>query len=224
MEKRELLKKITDILAEEYNTPDLGNQNDPLDELIFISLCTRTGQKNVNKAYTNLKARFKSWHDVRNAPIGKIAKSIRIVGQAGIRAEQIQGILGGIYKLQESLNLNFLKNMTDDEVYLWLTSLKNVGPKIAHCVMLFSLGRDVMPVDTHIARILKRLDIAESSKKAEDISLEIQKLIPQNCAYSLHVNLIAHGRKTCRADSPKCDQCCISSLCAYNGHHVLKNF
>jgi endonuclease III len=221
VEKSDLLGKIADVLAREYGTPDLGNQKDPLDELIFVKLCAETGPKNVRKAYVSLKARFKKWDQVLKAPNGEVARTIRIAGLSNRREAQIKTILKSIQSKRKDLDLGFLRGMKDDEVYKWLTSLDEVGSKIAHCVMLFSLDRNVMPIDTHNARILKRLGLVEPKKSNEEISLEIKEVVPNGTALLLHVNFVAHGRRTCRAYSPKCDNCCISSLCAYNGYHVL---
>lgn len=223
MERSELLRKINSILHEAYGTPDLGNKKDPLDELIFISLCTRTGPKNVQRAYTCLKRAFPSWKEVLDAPEGKVAGCVKVAGAPRKRAKQIKEILEAVDSKAESLDLEFLKKMNDEEAYEWLDSLPGVGPKVTHCVMMYSLDRNVLPVDTHVHRILTRLGLVAPDSRAEDVSREIQALVPEDEAYSLHVNLVVHGRRTCRADSPKCDDCTIETLCAYAGHHVLES-
>ena len=106
-------------------------------------------------------------------------------------------------------------------MYNWLVSLPGVGVKIAHCVMMYSLGRDVLPVDRHVNRILQRLDVVPYGEPPENVGKMIQDIIPKGTAHSLHVNLVVHGRRKCRVDTPKCDSCDIEALCAYAGHHVL---
>lgn len=223
MERSELLRKVNSILQEAYGTPDLGNKKDPLDELIFISLCTRTGPRNVERAYTCLKRVFPSWKEVLDAPEGKVAGCVKVTGAPRKREKQIKEILKAVDSKAKSFDLKFLRKVNDEEVYKWLVSLPQVGHKVAHCVMLFSLGRNVLPVDTHLHRILRRLGVAEPDSSAEEVSREIQALVPRDGAYSLHVNLVVHGRRTCRAYSPKCDDCTIEALCAYAGHHVLES-
>jgi endonuclease III len=222
MTQIELLQYIAQVLSTHYNSPDLGNKTDPLDELVFISLCTNTGPKNVDTAFRNLKRRFKGWKELLDAPEGEVAKVIEVAGLAEQREQLLREILKAVLSSNEdSFNLQFLHSMTDSEAYDWLTQLPNVGPKIAHCVMLFSLKRQVLPVDTHVTRIFRRLGLFDPALKPEQITIEIQPKLSEIPVRSLHENLIAHGRKTCRADSPKCRICCIASVCAYAGYHVL---
>lgn len=221
MNKSELLIHIAEKLKSEYGTPDLGNKRDPMDELVFISLCTKTGPRNVQRAYHNLRSSFGSWEEVLQSQDGEVSRVIAVAGLAHEREVRLKEMLTQIMAEQGELRLDSLRQMNDQDAFNLLSSLPGVGTKIAHCVMLFSLDRSVLPVDTHISRILRRLAIVESSRKADDIALEIQQIIPKGLARILHVNMIVHGRNICRADSPKCERCCISNLCAYAGAHVL---
>ena len=150
-----------------------------------------------------------------------VAKSLQAVGSSARREKRIKGILRELQAYRGDFDLGFLSERPDDRLYHWLLSLPHVGPKIAHCVMLYSLGRDVLPVDTHVHRILKRLGLVLPSTKPEDAGDEIQTDVPAGSAYRLHVNLVMHGRQKCKAYAPKCEECEIESFCAYAGHHVV---
>lgn len=221
MKRSELLHRVDNILKNTYGTPDLGNKEDPLDELIFMSLCVRSGPDNVERAYAHLKRRFPTWNQVLQAPEGAIAECVRVSGAAMRKEERIKRILGEIQSKHETLDLRFLRHATDEEAYERLTSLPHVGPKIAHCVMMYSLGRAVLPVDTHVLRILKRVGVLSAEIDAEEASATLPEFIPEHSAHTLHVNLVVHGRRICRAYKPNCERCSIEDLCAYAGHHVL---
>jgi len=82
---------------------------------------------------------------------------------------------------------------------------------------------DVFPVDTHILRISRRLGLIPGNTTLERAHEAWAELLPHGLAYSLHLNLIEHGRRTCRARSPRCAECCLKSICSYYlaGRHLV---
>jgi endonuclease III len=91
--------------------------------------------------------------------------------------------------------------------------LPGIGKKTARCILMYSLNRQVFPLDTHCARILKRLGFHVpngSLRKCED---EIQHLIPAVIRYSLHVTMIDLGRRICTNRNPKCHICPLQPIC-----------
>ena len=74
------------------------------------------------------------------------------------------------------------------------------------------LGRQVLPVDTHTARIATRLGLVASGTHLA-IDRELSVVVPGPLRFDFHVNAVAHGRAVCRAVAPKCDECVLSSLC-----------
>jgi endonuclease-3 len=72
-----------------------------------------------------------------------------------------------------------------------------------------------MPVDTHIHRIARRLGLVPAKLSADQTQRMLQPLIPRDRRYSMHVLLIEHGRKTCRAISPACEDCALLGLCSW---------
>jgi endonuclease-3 len=113
-----------------------------------------------------------------------------------------------------------LKTVPVEEARQFLTSLKGVGPKTAACVLLFSCQREVFPMDTHIFRIARRLGLLPEKISDEQAHELMKRLIPPGKNYSLHINLITHGRKICLPRIPKCEQCSLIEHCEYG----LKSF
>jgi endonuclease III len=104
--------------------------------------------------------------------------------------------------------------MADEEAMDYLLAMKGVGSKTAACVLVFSLGRDVFPVDTHIHRICNRLALVKT-KSADETFDAMKWLVPAGQGYSFHVNLIQFGRRTCRANNPLCGQCVLYDECTF---------
>jgi endonuclease-3 len=82
-------------------------------------------------------------------------------------------------------------------------------------VLLFSFGKPVFPVDTHIYRIAKRLGWIEEKVSEAQANALLDGIVPDDIKYRLHLNLIQHGRTICRAQRPRCEICPLTDLCAY---------
>ena len=65
------------------------------------------------------------------------------------------------------LNLDFICDMEPAEATEVLLQLKGVGLKTIYVMLCFACGKDVFPVDTHILRITKRLDLVPENATAD---------------------------------------------------------
>ena len=93
-----------------------------------------------------------------------------------------------------------------------LVTLPGVGRKTANVVMSMAFGIPTMAVDTHILRIGTRIGLAPA-KTPDDVETILMKIIPEEFLYHAHHWLILHGRYTCVARKPKCEECIIADLC-----------
>lgn len=93
-----------------------------------------------------------------------------------------------------------------------LQSLPGVGRKTANVVMNMAFGHATMAVDTHVFRVSHRLWLSKG-KTPDAVEADLMKIVPQ--AYLLHAHhwLILHGRYTCKAMRPLCENCVIADLC-----------
>ncbi len=110
-------------------------------------------------------------------------------------------------------DLSVLDAMDDEAATAYLTSLPGVGPKTAACVLMFALGRPVMPVDTHVYRVGRRLGIVPGTVNVEAAHPLLTSLAGEKDVYALHVNLVRHGRRVCRARRPACAGCPLAGVC-----------
>ena len=209
------LRSIAHTLSKSYGDPRHYNKDDPVDELVFIMLSSKTGERAYVAAYGALKEAFPTWDAAMESSPGSIASVIRMAGLADKKERWIRGLLGEIKARDEegAISLSSLRRMGEGEAETFLTSLPGVGLKSARCVLMYSLGRQVFPVDTHCQRALVRLGVVEKRRLTEAVQNEIQSLIPPDSRYRMHVNLVAHGRLICTAAKPKCIRCPISGVC-----------
>lgn len=96
-----------------------------------------------------------------------------------------------------------------------LMSLAGVGRKTANVWLNCARGLPTIAVDTHVFRVANRLGLC-STKTADSTEMALEKIIPEKWKKHAHHWLILHGRYTCKARTPLCDQCLLSDLCKDN--------
>ncbi len=208
--------EINRLLAQQHGIREWHQHHDPLSELIATILSQNTSDANSNRAFNSLVNTFGNWEDVANANIRDIEKAIRSGGLSQIKAARIKEILQTIKKERGSLDLSFLDTMPIDEAKSWLKRLPGVGPKTVGCVLLFSLGKPVFPVDTHVFRLSKRLGLISNGISAEKAHDLMGKMVSPEDVYQLHMNMVEHGRRICKSQQPKCPDCVLQKICPSN--------
>lgn len=207
--------RIDSILAKTYGVKKQTRFRDPTEELILTVLSQNTNDINRDRAYRSLREKFPRWSDVVAAGGVKIARAIQVGGLANIKSKRIIKILKQINSKSRGYSLEFLKDMPDGEVWDYLIDFDGVGPKTASCVMMFALGRDTMPVDTHVHRVGIRLGLIPEEYSAEEAHSWFGELSLPADIYQMHLNMINHGRALCRPSNPKCEQCPLKRNCLY---------
>ena len=209
------LKRLLPRLIRAYGPRTYQCWGAGVDVLVDTILSQNTSAANNEAGYKRLRRRFRSWNQVANAPVEEVERCIRVCGLSRLKAPRIQSILRAIKADRGKIDLQFLADLAPRDATAYLTNFSGIGPKTAACVLLFAFGRSVFPVDTHIHRITRRLGLVPPRASAERTQEMLEPLIPEKDRYALHVLLITHGRKTCRAINPKCAECPVLDLCPY---------
>jgi endonuclease-3 len=186
-----------------------------LDELILTVLSQNTSDLNCGRAYGAMRERFPTWAEVMEADVEELVDALRPGGLANQKAPRIQAILRRLAGGRHGLDLEWLAGVGSDEAMSFLTTLPGVGAKTASCVLLFSLGVPVMPVDTHVHRIAVRLGMIGPRVTAEAAHPLLTAITPPERMLEGHLLLIEHGRRTCKARRPLCERCVLLDLCPF---------
>ena len=209
-------------LAARFGQPNKP-QLDPLDEFVLTVLSQSTTDVNRDRAWETLLEHFPNpnkqvgvqvaWEKVRQLGREKLEDLIRVAGLAGQKSSTIHAALDRLAAEVGELTLDHLNSMDDKEAIDYLTSFKGVGVKTAACVLCFSLHRPVLPVDTHVFRIARRLGWIPLKTTADKAHALLADRVDPADRFLMHMLLITHGRNVCLARSPKCDECPLAETC-----------
>ena len=211
------IRKVAHILKTTYRDFPHFNRKNPLDELLFILMSVMTREESYRRVYRGFRQAFPKIWMLHAASFEDIARTIERGGLVNRRSRIIKEIVESLVEKFGRPTLAPLTGMTDMEAEQFLMSLPGVGKKVARCVLMYSLDRAVFPVDTHCWRIAGRLGWVDwrspqGGPTNEDMD-RLQGYLPPALRYSLHVNMVSLGRRTCVAPIPKCGECPLKNLC-----------
>jgi endonuclease-3 len=155
------------------------------------------------------------WAAVEDADIGVLIEVIRIGGLANQKGPRIQAALRTIRERSGGYDLGFLASLPPRDARDWLVAIPGIGRKTASIVLLFCFGMPLMPVDTHVERVSRRIGLAPPKAGPDEQHEIYAHLLAADQFYAAHVLLIQHGRRTCDARRPACDRCPIAPRCRF---------
>lgn len=162
--------------------------------VIATMLSAQTTDEAVNKVTKILFNKYKSLDSLSKANIKDIEKIIHPLGMYKRKAINIIGIAKGLNR--------GIPNTREE-----LMKLPGVGQKVANVVLAELFHLPYFAVDTHCARISKRIGIANIKDNPKIIEDKILKLIKKNHLILFNHQMIEFGRKICSAKNPKCNEC-----------------
>lgn len=207
-----IVREVCAELARVYCSPSLGNPDDPVDDLIYILLSNRTSPHVATELYSQLRGAFPQWEALVDDVSYPLAEFLQPAGLSRTRARTIRSVLSKIRQDWGSCDLSLLKNLQENQVLEYLKTLPGVSNKVARCVMMYTLGFQVLPVDAHVYRLSKRLGWTDKNR-ADLAHAQLENRVPPELRRDFHVNAIAHGRNVCRPNNPQCHLCCVAQFC-----------
>lgn len=220
----ERLADIDAVLDAAYGTPEaeLGNKPDPLDEAIYIILSFQTDLARFSSTWSRLRTAYPSWDALEHAAARDVARILRDGGLHRQKTRTIRRLLAEVRRVAGEHSLDLLRALNDEDAERLLTRLPGLSWKAARCVLLYSLDREVLPIDSNTFRILKRTGVLSRRAVYRRRSLHdaIQAAVPAPRRRALHVNLVVHGQRTCLPRAPECACCPLNADCPKVGLRV----
>ena len=183
----------------------------PFELLIAVILSAQTTDKSVNKITPKLFEKYPTCYDLKDADLKELESIIRTIGLYHNKAINIK-------KCAEEICTNF--NGVVPHTLEELTSLSGVGRKTANVVLAVSFHIPAFPVDTHVARVSKRLRLADEDDDVYAIEQKLNKRFDKNMWHKLHHQFIFFGRYFCKAKNPNCSECKLCNQCRYYKNNV----
>jgi endonuclease-3 len=174
-----------------------GQQSDILDGVVSTMLSQNTTNANSTRAFANLKKDFSTWQKVVDLETPeKLEKAIHCGGLAKIKAQRILNLCRTLQEERGSPpSFEYLRDWSNNQIQQELTRFPGLGKKTISCVLLFTLGREEFPVDTHVYRIAKQVKWIPSGFSRDAAYDYLNTVVPPPLKLNLHCLLIAHGRQ-----------------------------
>jgi len=191
-------------LIEEY--PDahceLDHEN-PFQLLVATILSAQCTDARVNMVTPHLFARYPTPQDLAEADPTELEEIIRSTGFFRSKARSLLGMAQGLVEHHDGEVPSSMKD---------LTALAGVGRKTANVVRSVALDLPGLPVDTHVGRLSRRLDLTQEDDPVK-VEMVLNAMIPAAERGRFSLRLILHGRRVCPARKPKCGDCVLNDFC-----------
>jgi endonuclease III len=209
--------QILQTLKSNLATPKLVKlKTDSFETLVLTIISQNTADRNTERAYEKLSKQFEITPQILSeAETSKLEACLHIGGLYKNKAKTIKKV-SQIILNKFGGSLNSILSLPLDEARKKLLELPGIGPKTSDVVLLFSANQPTIPVDTHVNRVAKRLGFSPPNGDYEEVRLSLQKLFNPKNYLNVHLLLIAHGRKYCKAGRPHCSECPVEKYCPSN--------
>lgn len=191
----------------------LWKPRSPFETLINTILSQNTSDRNSDAAMRKLRGKYRvSPRVLAKAKARDLIPYIRSAGLYRSKAPHIIEV-SRIIEEQYGGHLSPILDLPYVQAKARLMDLPGVGPKTADILMAFVAKHPVIPVDTHVTRVTKRLGIAARNADYEKVRQSLEVLIRPKRRVRLHLSIIEFGRKICKAPRPLCESCPIHRTC-----------
>ena len=190
------------------------NYSNPFELLVAVVLSAQCTDVRINKVTPRLFKDFPTPEHLANAHFDELFPYIKSVSYPNNKTRHLIG-LGKM--LIEEFDSKIPETIAD------LQKLPGVGRKTANVVTSVVWNQPSMAVDTHVYRVSKRLGLVNLNASTPlAVEKQLVKHLDKEVIPKAHHWLILHGRYTCLARKPKCEDCKIKSFCRYYEKNYLK--
>lgn len=202
------MNKIFNYLDELFENPVCELEfNKDYELLIATVLSAQTTDKRVNKVTRVLFKKYPSIETLSKASIEDVESIIKEIGTYHKKAIFVKEIATRLL----NDNVTVLPN---DRKYL--ESLPGVGRKTTNVFLSVIYNEPAIAVDTHVARVSKRLGLAKEDDTVDVIEKKLMKKVPKERWGRTHHQLVLFGRYYCKAKNPECSNCKLKDICKKN--------
>jgi endonuclease-3 len=220
-EQADKLPHVHRLLLGYYGEPKPREPRDPLTQLIYSLLASRTKTPTSNQVLRDLERVFSAgpgnWEPVRDASVADIERAITIVTFPEQKALRLKALLEQITARVGTLTLDFLAKYRTDKIRSWLEQFEGVGNQVSAAVVNFStLRRRALCIDANHLRVAQRLCLTPRADAATTEE-RLMRLVPETWDAAMldqrHSLIKLHAQTLCTFADPKCENCPLLKLC-----------
>jgi endonuclease-3 len=220
-EQADKLPHVHRLLLGYYGAPPAHMPSDPLSQLIYSLLATRTkipaAQSAIRELHRVFAAGPRNWEPVRDASVAEIERALAVVTFPEQKAQRIKLILQQITARVGELTLDFLAKYRTDKIRSWLEQFEGIGPQISAAVVnLSTLRRRALAIDANHLRVVQRLCLTPRADAATT-EHRLMRLVPETWDAAIladhHALIQNHAQVLCIFTSPNCGPCPLLKLC-----------
>ena len=205
-----IIKKLKEMYPDATCSLDFST---PFQMLVAVCLSAQCTDERVNKTTPAIFEKYPTVYDFNNMDIKVLEE---LIHPCGFYKNKAKNLKAASKMIVEKFNGVVPDNMED------LTSIPGVGRKSANVIMLEAFHNPQgIAVDTHAKRIANRIGFSKETDPLK-IEQELLKVIPKEYYYYVNHLLVWHGRKTCTARNPKCEQCVLKTMCDFYSREKIK--
>lgn len=204
--KDNIILAVMNELEKKYPNPVTAlYHSSPFELLIATILSAQSTDKQVNKVTRNLFKKYNTPHDFAKLNKKALEKEINSIG---LYKNKSKYIIGASNKIISDYAGKVPERRED------LIKLPGVGRKTANVVLASAFNKNAIAVDTHVFRVANRLGLVDADNPYQ-VEKQLMEIIPEEKWAEMHHWLIFHGRETCKARNPECEDCSVSKFCNY---------
>jgi endonuclease-3 len=189
-------------------------RNEPFWLIAETILSQNTSSANSRAAFRNLFSTYHTVEAVSSADVQAIERAIKQAGLYEAKARSISAVAREVMETYDGDTWSFIggsyRSARDR-----LQKVLGIGPKTADVVLVFARDFDIVPVDTHVFRVSRRIGLAPQKGGYDAVKAALEDEIPSGKRKFAHIALIRLGREICFAREPRHWKCPLTDLCDY---------
>jgi len=189
-------------------------RNEPFWLIAETILSQNTSSANSRAAFRSLFSKYQTLEAVSLADVQDIEGTIRQAGLYETKARSIRAVAREIRENYEGDTWSFIGG-SYQSARERLQKVSGVGPKTADVVLLFARDFEIIPVDTHVFRVSRRIGLAPQKGGYDVVKMALEDEIPPGKRKFAHLALIRLGREICVARAPRHWKCPLTDVCDY---------
>jgi DNA (cytosine-5)-methyltransferase 1 len=212
-----------------FDNPVHGNYKDPLMEAIYIMLSWRGRISKAGEILASIVEEFDGPRQLlEDSSLPRFKELVSKAGLVKKRSDAIINLIGSFIERFPDGNTGEMMGWDDEDILDFLTGIPCIDRKSALCIMMYSLGRDRFPIDTHVGRILKRTGLLRELVTIDEdmehraVQQKAEFAVPPTVRRPLHAGLVSLGQKYCHPRTPSCRKCPLRNVCQQHAKNLQR--